>query len=189
MLVQSASSYVLDSGCPLTIATIDDVRTTRFTPPERAALSTRSAPSRAGLIRSSSCLGSTEGNGEATWRTKSQPATASGQPASRSRSAAAKESRSRPVAPARSSWLRTSSARAGLRRVARTEWPAARVCRMQCPPMNPDPPVTRTRTHIPSSLGGPDINGYYHNATYRPRVAATPRRRPPGARRSAARTG
>ncbi len=53
----------------------------------------------------------------------------------------------------------------------------------------PGPARDQNQTHIPSSLGGPDINGYYHNATYRPRVAATPRRRPPGARRSAARTG
>ena len=45
--------------------------------PARAARNARKAPSRAGTINSSSCLGMPAGNGEAMCSTKSQPAAAS----------------------------------------------------------------------------------------------------------------
>jgi hypothetical protein len=69
------------------IAEIEDVITTRFTPASRAALSTRSVPSRAGRINSSSFFGSVTGTGGATCRTYFAPTTASPHPASELRSA------------------------------------------------------------------------------------------------------
>jgi len=48
------------------MAEIDGVMTTRFTAASRAALSTRSVPSRAGRTNSSSFFGSVTGTGEAT---------------------------------------------------------------------------------------------------------------------------
>jgi len=47
----------------------EDVSTTRFTRVSRAALITRSAPSRAGMISSSSPFGAAGGIGDATWIT------------------------------------------------------------------------------------------------------------------------
>jgi hypothetical protein len=54
---------------PGPIAANDDVNTTRLTPASLADRSTRSAPSRAGTISSSSCFGVSGGNGEATCST------------------------------------------------------------------------------------------------------------------------
>ncbi len=62
--------------------------TTRLTPAACAARTARSAPSRAGTIRSSSVLTLPVGSGEAMCWTKSHPAVASAQPASFIRSAA-----------------------------------------------------------------------------------------------------
>ena len=72
---------------PKMIAEVEDVITTRFTPASRAAESTRSVPSRAGRINSSSSFGSVNGTGEATCRTYCAPMAALPQPASELRSA------------------------------------------------------------------------------------------------------
>ena len=72
------------------MAAKEEVSTTRCTPAARAARSTRSVPSRAGMMSSSSCLGAASGKGEATCSTYWQPAIDSRQPASFSRSAAKK---------------------------------------------------------------------------------------------------
>jgi hypothetical protein len=86
--VQSSSV----KGCsrtprPKMMAEIDDVMTTRFTAASRAALSTRSVPSRAGRTNSSSFFGSVTGTGDATCRTYCAPPVAWLQPASELRSA------------------------------------------------------------------------------------------------------
>ena len=73
--------------------------TIRSTPPASAARSTRRVPSRAGTISSSGSFGWAGGNGEATWRTWSQPSTARSQPSSRSRSAAKNVRAARPGRP------------------------------------------------------------------------------------------
>ena len=54
---------------PKAIAAMEDVITTRFTPASRAALRTRSVPSRAGRTSSSSLFGLTAEIGDATWST------------------------------------------------------------------------------------------------------------------------
>jgi hypothetical protein len=69
------------------IAEIEDMMTTRLAPASRAALSTRSVPSRAGRINSSSFFGSVTGTGDATCRTYCVPMAALSQPASELRSA------------------------------------------------------------------------------------------------------
>jgi hypothetical protein len=52
-------------GCPGATAAKDDVTTTRLTPATLAALRTRRVPSRAGTMRSFSCLGRVAGKGDA----------------------------------------------------------------------------------------------------------------------------
>ena len=71
-------------------------------------------------MSSNSFFGWFAGNGEATCSTYLQPATASGQPASDMRSAAANESASPGSAPPVSSIARTSASRSTERTVART---------------------------------------------------------------------
>ena len=82
------------------MAANEEVSTTRCTPAARAARSTRSVPSRAGMMSSSSCLGAASGKGEATCSTYWQPAMDSRQPASFSSSAAKKRTLSASLAPA-----------------------------------------------------------------------------------------
>src|SRR5580693_9633545 len=64
------------------MAANDEVSTTRRASASRAARSTRSTPSRAGMIRSSGSFGWTYGSGDATWYTSSHPVTAAFQPSS-----------------------------------------------------------------------------------------------------------
>ena len=100
------------------MAATDDVMTKRRTPADRAARSTRKAPSRAGTIRSSGFFTQFPGSGEATWATWLQPCRASAQPASCVRSAAKTLSRALSTA--------SSSRNCGSRARSRTE-----VCTVQ----------------------------------------------------------
>lgn len=74
------------------------------------------------MIRSSSCLGSSAGKGDATWCTYVQPCTASAQPSSWSREAAVKVRRASEagVAPPFVREARTLVERERLRMVVRT---------------------------------------------------------------------
>src|SRR3984957_6974746 len=128
------------------MAAKDEVSTTRLAPASRAALSTRSAPSRAGPISSFSSFGTVLGKGEATWSTYSQPAAASGQPASALRPARNSFRRlpTSPAPPCRN-MARTSLSRLRSRTVACVSWPAAESWIRQWAPTNPVPPVTKTR--------------------------------------------
>ena len=94
-LDQSASVKTLPvRSTPYSTAASEDVRTTRDTPASSAARSTRRVPSRAGTIRSFGSSGGAAGIGLATWWTYVHPATASAQPSSLVRSAAAMVRRS-----------------------------------------------------------------------------------------------
>src|SRR5262249_32174159 len=124
-----------------------EVSTTCPTFSSRAARSTRSTPSRAGTISSSSVLGAARGIGEATCITESQPDTASAQPSSRSRSAAKNESRLPGSAPASLNIARTPSSRASERTVVRTTCPAVRSWRAAWRAKNPEPAGDQDRAH------------------------------------------
>jgi hypothetical protein len=115
-------------------------------PAAAAAFKARKVPSRAGMMRSSSCLGNSDGKGDATWCTYVQPCTASAQPSSESRDATAKERRGRSLdaAPPFVRVLRTLASRERLRIVVRTVYPADSRARITYDPMKPEPPVTRT---------------------------------------------
>src|SRR3954468_16767270 len=151
------------------MAANDDVITTRFTRASRAARNTRSAPSRAGTISSSSFFGTATGMGEATCKTYSQPVTACDHPASCSRSAATNDRRLPASAPPSLNIARTSGSRLRLRTVVRTVWPSANSCRMQKLPTNPDPPVTSTALIVASAMRlGVDESGPASSARIAP---------------------
>jgi hypothetical protein len=98
---------------------VDEVSTTRSTPARRAAPIARSVPSTAGRISSPLSLGIVVTKGEAECIRNRAPAIASSQPASLFRFSVTNSSREM-SSPASHSALRTSSARAGLRKDPRT---------------------------------------------------------------------
>ena len=83
---QSDSSYIFDFSCPYATAATEEVKTTFLTLFLEHASKTLKVPSTAGLIRTSSSLGTSNIKGEATCKTYSQPFTASSQPLSSSKS-------------------------------------------------------------------------------------------------------
>jgi hypothetical protein len=144
--VQSASVY---GACGVDareewIAASAEVRTTRSTPPSRAARSTRNAPSRAGTISSSGSLGCVAGNGDATCSTYRHPSTAAAHPSSAVSSAATTESRSPASAPAAATAERTLGSPRRSRTVVLTVCPRRSSSATHQPPRNPVPPVTST---------------------------------------------
>jgi len=119
----------------LTIATLDEVITTRPTPAARAARSARKVPSTAGRISICGSSGWLIGNGEAAWITASTPVIAPAQPRSSSRSSVTKLNRSSSPAGSSSTGAtaaRTSAARASPRTDPMTWHPAfnsfTRIC-------------------------------------------------------------
>ena len=113
------------------MAATDEVMTKRFTPAALAARNARSAPSRAGTIRSFASLGTPAGSGEARCAKKPQPAVASAHPASAFRSAAKNLTRLLSTASSR----RTAASLPRLRTVVCTIQPSATSCRMRKPAM------------------------------------------------------